>query len=463
MQMKTINRKIAAVLTFLLLSSISFSLFSSVNAQYYYPTAQNTLTIYVNNPAGGSVYPGNGTLQYYYGSTVTAYVSTNMGYSFDGWYLNGVYQGKLTAISVYMVQDYTLIATFSVRTVCLTINANPTEGGTTVPAPGVWNYTLGSNNLITVKEYPNSGCTFSGWYLGGVYRGAATSITVNVTQDMQLNAFFAGNGNDSAATGTPSPTATPTEPVASNLPIPSLTFYCTISTTLSGFNVGINGALSYNGPGLTSSGIVFSYSADGGSTWHDLAYLITGDYGNFSGVWMPSASGTYLIRGYWPGDEAYASVSTTVQFVVEPVSNQEQNVFSVASNSTVTSLVFDSTQNQLSFSVSGPSGTSGYVQVSVPNNLIDVSQMQVTLDGQPIQFSLLSENGVWMITFQYHHSSHSVVMSLGEASASSTNTLQPTNQQPSTSTDLYFVIIILAVIATIITIAVLRRTKANKP
>jgi hypothetical protein len=44
---------------------------------------------------------------------------------FDGWYLNGVYQGKLSTITLTMTQDYSLYAVFSQRTTILTIAANP--------------------------------------------------------------------------------------------------------------------------------------------------------------------------------------------------------------------------------------------------------------------------------------------------------------------------------------------------
>jgi hypothetical protein len=219
---------------------------------------------------------------------------------------------------------------------------------------------------------------------------------------------------------------------------PSLSFYCGSSTTTSGFNVQIQGALQYNGTGLTNAGVAFSYSVNGGATWHDLAYLITGDYGNFSGVWMPQASGYYMVKGTWAGDSVYAPVTSTVNFAVEPAANQNQNVFAVSSNSTVSALAFDSSQNHLSFTVSGDSGTTGFVQVCIPKTLMaDVSKLQVTLDGLAVQYSTISNPDTWMITIQYHHSTHSVIMTLGATPTNSpTNspTPPPTNSPTATST-----------------------------
>ena len=120
--MNPIARKTTVFLFLIFLIISSFSVLSTVSADYY-PVSQNLLTIGVNYPGAGSVTPGSGL--YNYGSTVTARVFTNPGFVFDGWYLNGVYQGKLTTIPITMTQDYTLYAVFSMRTACLTITSNP--------------------------------------------------------------------------------------------------------------------------------------------------------------------------------------------------------------------------------------------------------------------------------------------------------------------------------------------------
>jgi uncharacterized repeat protein (TIGR02543 family) len=272
----------------------SFSYASTVQA-YYYPLSQCSLSTTVNYSGAGYVTPSGSNLLYYYGSTVTVQAVTYSGYVFDGWYLNGVYQGKLSTITLTMTQDYSLYAVFSQRTTILTITANPLDGGTTTPEVGIWNYSAGST--ATIKAYPASGNNFSGWYLDGSYQGLGTTITVNMDTDHQLSAFFSGPNTNP----TPEPTSTPAPAITQTpgLPVPSLTFYCASSTTAAGFKVQISGALSIYGTGISGSGVVLSYSATGGLTWHDLAYVITDDYGSFSAVWMPSASGNYLVRAVW--------------------------------------------------------------------------------------------------------------------------------------------------------------------
>lgn len=290
-----------------------------------------------------------------------------------------------------------------------------------------------------------------------------------MTQDHQLGAFFAGDIPTPTATPEPVPTPTPTPTPGSNLPIPSLSFYCASSTTTSSFKVEIQGALAYNGTGISGTGVAFSYSANGGASWHDLAYLITGDYGNFSAVWMPSASGNYIIKGVWQSDGVYSSTSTTVNFSVTP--SQNQNTFSVSSNSTLSSLTFDSTQNKLGFTVSGPSGTAGYVQACIPKTLLtEASNLKVTLDGQEITYHIFSQDDAWIITIEYSHSTHAVVMALDAPASTATPTSQPTanpTQTPHptatpTVPELTAIIVLPLLIAMVSVAVFLRQKKRSK-
>ncbi len=400
--------------------------FASTLAQYY-PLSQNTLTSYVNYSGAGYIWPSGSNL-FYYGETVTVKAYTYSGYVFDGWYLNGVYQGKLSTISLTMTEDYTLYAVFSQKTSSLVINCNPSDGGTTIPSSGIWNYTGGS---VTVTQIPAQGNTFNGWYLDGIYQGLGTSITVNMNQDHQLTAFFSGSGTINPSP-TPTPTPVPTPIPQPNLPTPTLSFYCASSPSTAGFYVKLNGALAYNGTGISGTGVTFSYSATGGATWHDLAYVITGDDGNFSAVWMPSASGNYVIRGTWFSDGVYSGVTNTMNFSVAP--NSQNDMFSVSSNSTLSSLSFDSATSRLSFSVSGETGTTGYVQACIPKTLLaDTSKLQVSLDGQEIPYHTFTQGETWIITIEYTHSTHSVVMALG-SSATPTPTQTPTSNPTSNPT-----------------------------
>ena len=91
--------------------------------------------------------------------------------------------------------------------------------------------------------------------------------------------------------------------------------------------------------------------------------------------------------------------------------------FSVISNSTVSELVFNSTNKTLEFTVSGSSGTTGFTNVTIAKTLInDTNELTVYLDGTPINYTITSAEYSWIIHFNYNHSTHKVVLALASTS-----------------------------------------------
>ena len=196
----------------------------------------------------------------------------------------------------------------------------------------------------------------------------------------------------SPAPSTPAPTKTPAQHRHPNRA--TLTLSCQSTTSYTDFKVKITGSLTSGGVGLANGPILLSYSINNGNSWIDLTTADTNDNGAFTGTWNTQASGNYLVKATYPGNEVYSDLSLTVNFVVTPF--EQQNVFSVTSNSTITALYFNSTSNQLSFSTSGTSGTTGYVDAYIPKSLIsDASKLQVNLDGQPLAYSVVDQGDAW--------------------------------------------------------------------
>lgn len=106
------------------------------------------------------------------------------------------------------------------------------------------------------------------------------------------------------------------------------------------------------------------------------------------------------------GLEGSASKLVTADIVV-------QGIFSVASNSTVTDLSFNSTSLELSFIVVGPSGTTGLTRVTIVKTLAaDVTNLKVFLDEKPLQYSTTETEDSWVVSFAYTHSTHHVMLAL---------------------------------------------------
>lgn len=196
----------------------------------------------------------------------------------------------------------------------------------------------------------------------------------------------------------------------------SLTLSCESSTSYTSFKVEIKGNLTANDTPLSDAPILISYSVTGGNSWQDLTLVNTGSDGNFSAEWLPSVTGNYLLNATFQGDTTHSSACTVVNLVVMPSNVQnDQNVFSVSSNSTVSNLSFNSTSQELSFSVTGSQGTTGYIDAYIAKSLIDdISSLKVYLDGNQQSYNITSLQDSYIVHFTYHHSTHLVVLNLGQ-------------------------------------------------
>ncbi len=231
---------------------------------------------------------------------------------------------------------------------------------------------------------------------------------------------FLTKPNPTAPTYTPTTTPTPTStsvrvspsPTSNSSDKPLLEISCRSSTSYSNFKVDISGTLTNGGISISNADIQLSYSINNGNSWIDLTTTTTDGNGGFVVSWNAQVSGNYLIKAIYQGNSVYQNTSTTVSFVVTPY--QQQNVFSVASNSTITALYFNSTSNQLSFNTEGASGTTGYVNIYLPKSLVsDAVNLKVYLDGSPMTFTANPEDDAWLVSFTYHQSNHQVTIDLG--------------------------------------------------
>ncbi len=90
-----------------------------------------------------------------------------------------------------------------------------------------------------------------------------------------------------------------------------------------------------------------------------------------------------------------------------------QLLFSVQSNSTVTGLSFNATTFTLGFTVSGPSGTSGYTKVLVSKAMCQsFTGVSASIDGKQLNFAVSSSDEFWIVDFSYSHSTHYVEVNI---------------------------------------------------
>jgi hypothetical protein len=234
------------------------------------------------------------------------------------------------------------------------------------------------------------------------------------------------------AAPTANPTSTPIPTPNPSLPTPSIDLSCKSTTTVSGFKVEIDGNLTLNGNAVSDNPVLLSYSVTGGTTWQSLTLIRTTANGQFTAVWQPNVNGNYLIKATVDRTSTMNSANRIVNLALTP--DAGQNVFTVTSNSTVSQFAFNSTTQELSFIVAGPSGTKGYVDLYIPKTLIsDISNLKTYIDGNQIAFNSESQPDAWHISFTYSHSTHTVTMAIGS------NVSQVSNPNPTQQWLLYVV------------------------
>ncbi len=319
-------------------------------------------------------------------------------------------------------------------------------------------YGNGTNLASNVKVAPGDTLTISGrWFHVGdvVYlRWDGQAVVGTVTGNEWLNAQIIGNYIANSTGGFQTTVTIPRadagehylavedsqakviikvavsgEPVvnSSSTRTPSIIdLSCKGSTSYIGYRVEINGTLAINRTGISGAQVVVSYSANEGISWQDLTSVYSDPNGGFYAVWMPSVSGSYLVKARYDGNSSINGTSKVVALASAPYS--DRNVFSVTSNSTVTALSFNSANDQLTFTVTGENGTKGYVDVGIAKSLIaNISSLRVYLDGANQAFNATSNSDSWFIHIGYSHSTHNVVIDIGQSVPSSPNaTMTPT-------------------------------------
>jgi hypothetical protein len=162
---------------------------------------------------------------------------------------------------------------------------------------------------------------------------------------------------------------------------------------------------------LSGERILLSYSIPGFSTWNPITSVTTDAQGHYTASWIPAATGNFAVKAEWTGNQTHARAWDAKNINV--LRGPSESIFFAESNSTISSLSFDSATNQISFTVSGPSGTSGYTSLLFPKTFVaNPADLKVYVDGLQTEYSIASaDENSWRIYFNYTHSTHGIVVS----------------------------------------------------
>ena len=142
----------------------------------------NQVALNVQVSGGGAVAlnPPGGI--YDVGATVTLSATPNAGWNFDHW--EGDVSGGATVVEVVMDGDKSVTAVFAREEYSLTVVE--TGGGSVTPDPPGGTYPF--ETVVTLTPNPDPGNRFEIW--GGELAGTRTPITIAMTSDRYVGAFF---------------------------------------------------------------------------------------------------------------------------------------------------------------------------------------------------------------------------------------------------------------------------------
>ncbi len=270
----------------------------------------------------------------------------------------------------------------------------------------------------TIQAHPRTG-TFSGPTSNfQTYTENNFAVNNNTLKNIIVTTQTSTPTPTTNPTNQPNPTSNPTQnPTPTTTPNPTLPpTQISIQTDTSAFKVGsklnIEGTLTtQNGNPLADKTVILSYSIGNQGNWFDIGSGKTNPSGQYSIQWLIEASGTFTLKAVYPGDSSLSGSEDTITLSFLPVQNE--NVFFVESNSTVTALDFNSQTLTLAFTVSGPNGTKGHTTVTIADSLIsNFTGFSLTLDGNKLDYTVNQVDDYWILSFNYSHSTHQVTIGL---------------------------------------------------
>jgi len=172
-----------------------------------------TLTIERDPTTGGTTNPASSPSNITAGTQVSISATAASGYTFSGWTVTSgsgtIASASSASTTVTVNGNVTVRANFtqnSATTYTLTVERNPTNGGTTNPASSQSNITAGTQ--VSISATAASGYTFSGWTVtsgsGTVANTSSASTTVTVNGNVTVRANFTQNSTGGSDTFTDS-------------------------------------------------------------------------------------------------------------------------------------------------------------------------------------------------------------------------------------------------------------------
>ncbi len=149
------------------------------------------------NPSAGGTITGSGTYNHFETCTLTA--TEGEGYTFVNWTRNGEVVATTLSFSFTVTEAASFVANFSLNSYEITVNANPSVGGT-VTGDGTYNHF----QTCTLTAMASEGYTFINWTKNGSVVSTNATYSFTVTEGGAYTANFQLNSYQITATANPS-------------------------------------------------------------------------------------------------------------------------------------------------------------------------------------------------------------------------------------------------------------------
>lgn len=146
-------------------------------------------TVEILSAIGGTTNPAPGKYNYSENVEIIIEAIPDEGFKFDHWIINGtVYYDNPVTITVV---GNTIVQPVFAEKVKYNVTINTTEGGTTSPEPGTYQYH--EDTEVNIQALPDSGYVFDYWEIDGEI-SYNNPITITVTKNMSITAYFRAGG-----------------------------------------------------------------------------------------------------------------------------------------------------------------------------------------------------------------------------------------------------------------------------
>jgi len=380
---------------------------------------ENTYTLTVNVVGTGCSVSRDNNGPYHYNDVVHLTANAAVGWAFSQW--SGALTGNANPAALTITGDMAVIATFAENLYNLTITVS-SGGGSVSKSPDQATYTYGT--IVTLTASPVAGWSFSHW--SGDLSGSTSPAYLTIDGDKSVTATFTQN----EYTLTISTSGSGTVSMDKSAPyhygdVVQLTAVPAAGWSFSSWSDALTG--SANPASLTITGDMsvtatftqntYRITVTQGANGVISPETIDVEYGSEKAFTITPGNGyhifdvvvdaipqgavsSYLFRN------VVANHTISASFAIEVYTP-----FSIVSNSTISELAFNSTSQVLSFTAGGPSGTTGFSNVTISKTLIaDVSGLEVYLDGTKTSYVVSDLTTSWLIYITYQHSTHKIAM-----------------------------------------------------